>query len=126
MICIALWIMIVVIADVSKVPFQRKIRVFKFLTDQFLYQVEDWKNNRSGFFCLHNLKYTNVFSLFLSYIGLLLSGYFPPYLLFQSSFPSHSEHFAVRNHTTSVQTGNLSSKQYLRRSVVGDESGHQT
>ena len=54
--------MIIILADVSKVQLHRKMRIIKYGVDQLLCQLEDWRNNKTSVFCLHNVKYTNVSS----------------------------------------------------------------
>lgn len=61
MTCVALWVIIFLQADVRKIAINRKTRLFKYLSEQIVLQLQDAKNNRnSGLFCLPRLKYTNV------------------------------------------------------------------
>ena len=57
----ALWFILIMQADVGKIPVIRKTRLMKYCADQLLLQLQDAKANRStGLFCLYKLKYTNV------------------------------------------------------------------
>ena len=60
-ICVMLWFICIIIAPLNEVPLIRKLRIFKFYSDQILVQIDGAKSAKNnGLFSYHNLIYTNV------------------------------------------------------------------